>query len=101
MEDTDEAQRHRPGVGGLEHGGERAVVHRGEPDATDRHRCWQQELPVSAELRIDPLRRERGDAEEVEAGVKGEHVRRRQQAQRRVGPVEPCQRHADHYLREA
>ena len=56
---------------------------------------------MPAEPRVDPLRRERGDAEEVEAAVEGEHVRRRQQAQRRIGPVEPRQRHADHHLRKA
>ena len=62
-EQADQAQRHGPRVGRLEHGGEQSVVHRRDP-GHEEHRCrGQQQLPLPAKPRVEPLGRERGDPE--------------------------------------
>ena len=98
VEQANERQRHRPRIGGLEDGGERAIVHRCESGHEEDRRRRQKKLPVPAQSRIDPLRSERGDAIEIEAGVIPEHMRLRQEPKRRVRSVDPRQRHAHHRL---
>ena len=54
---------------------------------------------MAAKPRIEALRGERGDTEEVEAGVEGEQVRPRENPERRVGAVAHRHRHPHHQLR--